>query len=75
MATAAQNSGEPVPEYKPGDMLKTREAAEVLGIAKSTLEQWRCAQVDIQPKYYKYGRAVRYRYSDLLDFLSRNGVG
>lgn len=45
-------------------MLTTRQAAEYLGLAKSTLEIWRCRGENGLP-YLKMGRAVRYRLSDL----------
>ncbi len=52
-----------------GEKLYTRqEAAEFLGISQGTLAVWSCT--DRYPlKYVKIGRLVRYRESDLMDFL------
>jgi excisionase family DNA binding protein len=41
----------------------TRDAAAYLGMGKWTLEAWRCRGGG--PKFYKFGRSVRYYKSDL----------
>lgn len=46
--------------------LTTIEAANYLGVATATLEQWRHRGQG--PVFYKFGRSVRYRLSDLLKF-------
>lgn len=43
--------------------LTTDEAAEYVGLQKSTLEAWRCRGGG--PRFVKMGRAVRYRQADL----------
>ncbi|WP_376690094.1 helix-turn-helix transcriptional regulator [Wenzhouxiangella sp. EGI_FJ10409] len=43
--------------------LTTEEAAEYVGLQKSTLEAWRCRGGG--PRFVKMGRAVRYRLVDL----------
>lgn len=43
--------------------LDTIEAAEYLGLKRTTLEAWRCRGEG--PKFAKLGRAVRYRQADL----------
>ncbi len=45
----------------------TREAADYLGLAVSTLNKWRCYGTG--PKYLKLGRAVRYTKDELDKFL------
>ena len=47
--------------------LTTREAAQYLGLAVSTLNKWRCHGGG--PEFLKLGRAVRYRRDDLDRFL------
>ncbi len=49
-------------------LLRTNEAAETLGIAKTTLDTWRSRGGG--PVYIKYGRAVRYRREDLEKFMA-----
>ena len=48
-------------------MLRTIEAAKILGLQKSTLEAWRSRGGG--PQFVKLGRAVRYRGEDLEAFL------
>ena len=43
--------------------LNTPEAAEYLGLQKSTLDAWRCRGGG--PRFVKLGSAVRYRQADL----------
>lgn len=43
--------------------LDTVEAAQHLGLQKSTLEAWRCRGGG--PRFVKMGRVVRYRQADL----------
>jgi len=47
--------------------LTTDEAADYLGLQKSTLEAWRCRGGG--PRFVKLGRAVRYRARDLDDWI------
>lgn len=49
-------------------MLRTREAARYLSLTKPTLEAWRCRGGG--PSYCKMGKAVRYRKSDLDEFVN-----
>ena len=48
-------------------LLKTKEVAEILGVAKQTVEYWRWRGGG--PVYIKFGRAVRYRMSDIKAFI------
>jgi len=49
------------------NIMTTREAANYLGLAISTLNKWRC--FGDGPKFLKLGRAIRYRQEDLDAFL------
>lgn len=49
------------------ETLTTKEAAKLLGIKPGTLEIWRSQGKS--PKYMKIGRAVRYRLSDINEFM------
>ncbi len=51
----------------------TREAAQYLGLAVSTLNKWRCHGGG--PEFLKLGRAVRYRQDELDRFLETRLVG
>jgi excisionase family DNA binding protein len=48
--------------------IRTREAAAILGVKESTLEAWRCRGGG--PAFLKLGKAVRYRQSDLENFMA-----
>jgi excisionase family DNA binding protein len=52
-------------------MLRTEEAAKILGVTKSTLESWRCRGGVLLP-FVRYGRAIRYREQDVEDFIVSN---
>jgi predicted DNA-binding transcriptional regulator AlpA len=59
-------------EPKHQDMLLTREqAANFLGCKPNTLALWKCNKRYVLP-CVKIGRNVRYRMSDLQDFIERN---
>lgn len=47
--------------------LTTTEAAAYLGLQRTTLEAWRCRGGG--PRFVKFGRSVRYRASDLGDWI------
>ena len=53
----------------PNRMLSTADAAHLLGLQPCTLSAWR--EDGSQPglAFFKLGKAVRYRYGDLLAFL------
>lgn len=48
-------------------MVRTEQAAQILDVKKSTLEAWRCRGGG--PPFIKYGRAIRYRETDLQAFI------
>jgi excisionase family DNA binding protein len=54
-------------------LLTPKEAAEFLGVPEGTLAQWRSQRRG--PSYFKLeGRLVRYRASDLENYLSRHTI-
>ena len=57
----------PAPGRAQCAVLTTRQAAQYLGLAVSTLNKWRCHGGG--PEFLKLGRAVRYRQDDLDAFL------
>lgn len=54
------------------EVLNTGEAAAHLGLAASTLEKLRV--YGDGPAYFKVGRSVRYRPSDLDEWLDRHRI-
>jgi len=48
-------------------MLRTNEAAQQLGVKKSTLEAWRVRGGG--PVFLKLGKSVRYQQEDLESFI------
>lgn len=55
------------------DLLTTAEAAEYLGTTVGTMEVWRCSKRYAIP-YIKVGRLVKYRRSDLEQWLQSRTV-
>ena len=55
-------------------LLDTTQTAEYLGITQDTLAVWRCQRLYNLP-YIKVGRLVKYRLSDLNNFLNSRVVG
>jgi len=53
----------------PNKMLSTADAADLLGLQPCTLSAWR--EDGSQPglAFFKLGKAVRYRYGDLIAFV------
>lgn len=54
-------------------LLNTVEAADYIGVRTGTLESWRVNKTYNLP-YIKVGRLVKYRVSDLNDFLDRGRI-
>lgn len=54
-------------------LLSTEDAAIYLGISSRTLETWRCKQRYDIP-YVKIGSVVRYKISDLDDYIRKNTI-
>lgn len=59
--------------FKKPELLTRQEAAEYLGITSRTLAVWACVKRYNLP-YVKIGRLVKYRRSDLDDFIERQTV-
>lgn len=59
--------------YKDNDLLNTKAAAKVLDTTEGTLNTWRCVK-RYPLAFVKIGRSVKYRYSDLLAFISSRRV-
>lgn len=51
-------------------LLTRKQAAEFLGVKEHTLAVWACNKRYTLP-YVKVGRLVKYRYSDLLNFIEQ----
>jgi excisionase family DNA binding protein len=49
-------------------MLTTKEAADYLRLSERTLERLRCS--GLGPKFVKCGRSVRYRQTDLDEWIA-----
>ena len=52
-------------------LLDNTQAAEAIGIEPETLEVWRSTG-RVRIPYFKIGRSVKYRPSDLAAFLAKN---
>lgn len=52
-------------------LLKTEDAAEKLATSEQTLRKWRCHGMG--PKYVRLGRSVRYRETDLNEYIEQLG--
>lgn len=52
--------------------IRVREAADYVGLSKSTLDKLRCYGTG--PVYFKLGRAVVYRTSDLDDWVATQRI-
>ena len=52
-------------------LLSRKEAAKYLGCTAGTLAIWKCTKRYHLP-YVKIGRNIRYRLSDLMDFIENN---
>ncbi len=59
--------------FQKSDLLSRREAAEYLGITERTLAVWACVKRYNLP-YVKIGRLVKYRRSELDNFINRHTI-
>jgi excisionase family DNA binding protein len=50
-------------------MLSTTDAAELLGLQPATLATWREDGSQADLPFYKFGKIVRYRYSEVVAFI------
>lgn len=60
-------------QYNPNELLSRKEAAKLLGVKEITLAVWKSTKRYDLP-VVKVGRLVRYRRSDLMDFINRRTV-
>ena len=51
----------------PATLMSVEQAADFLGLAVSTLNKWRC--YGDGPAFIKMGRSVRYRITDLNEYV------
>ena len=70
--TDASPEGAQVAISAPNTPITDIEAAHRLGLAPKTLRSWRCRKRG--PVFLKFGTAVRYRPSDLDDFIRKRTV-
>ena len=57
------------PEHYDKILLTTPEVSQITGNTESTLATWRCTR-KVNIPYIKIGKTVRYRLSDVLNYLS-----
>lgn len=53
-------------------LLNTREIAKYLGVSNSYMKQMRLRNCG--PKYFKFGRLIRYRLSDVHRWIAKNDL-
>ena len=58
----------------PNQLLTRRQAAAFLGVKENTLAVWHCCKRYDLP-FYKIGRSVKYKISDLENFIAQNQQG
>lgn len=56
--------------HSPHDLLTVREAADILRLSPRTLDRYRASRTG--PAYYKLGGRVRYKKSDLMEWVEQN---
>ncbi len=59
--------------FQKSDLLTRKEAAEYLGVTPQTLAIWACVKRYNLP-YVKIGRLVKYRRSDLENFINQQTI-
>ena len=60
--------------YNPTQLLSRKSAAEFLGVQENTLAVWATNKRYNLP-FYKVGRLVKYKISDLENFIQENQKG
>lgn len=68
-------SVEPLPDYKPLDLLTDVQAARVLHTTPGSLRVWRVTGKFPTLRYERRHRSIFYQFSDLLAFIESNKVG
>ncbi|MFZ6675262.1 helix-turn-helix domain-containing protein [Undibacterium sp. Xuan67W] len=56
------------------ELFTENQTADLLQISRQTLSNWRCTKPEILP-FVKVGRLVRYRNSDIENFIESNVFG
>ncbi|MEE1651831.1 helix-turn-helix domain-containing protein [Brachybacterium sp. J144] len=56
-------------------LLTEAETAELLGLEPGTLRSWRSSGKQGQPPFVRLGRQVRYRASDLAEYMAALTAG
>lgn len=56
------------------EFLSAEEAAEILGLKPTTLAVWRSKNFNKGPKYKKIGGRIRYRRSEVYEFIEACSV-
>lgn len=57
------------------NVMDSAAAERFLGLAKGTLTTWRARKEEDQPPFYRVGgKAIRYKQSDLDEYLNRRRV-
>lgn len=56
------------------DFVDTKGASAILGLKEGTLAVWRSRNYNCGPRYKKVGRKVRYRKSDLYEYMDSRTV-
>jgi hypothetical protein len=58
----------PVQESHKDRLLTDKEAPEIVGVKRKTLQEWR--RLGIGPKFLRVSNRIFYRYADLIAFLT-----
>ena len=62
----------PRPDEEWEDLITPEEAAALLRVTVQRLAEWRMGRGNVDMPYYKLGKFIRYRKSELLKFLQQN---
>jgi hypothetical protein len=61
--------------FSPNDLLTDEEAADFLRMRPHTLRVWRSSRRHSNLRFVRLGRSIRYKFSDLQDFVQANTQG
>ena len=64
------NEGDMASQHFTLPLLSTEQAAKLLGIKPTTLENWRCTN-RVPIPYIRIGRTVRYQLSDIESLIAK----
>ena len=54
------------------EFIDDKEVSRITGIATTTLARWRCQKLNLP--YHKIGGAIRYKKSDLNDYIEKHRI-